>query len=314
MEKQQRSSETVEEPTLYEAQQTAAWLVEYLYGDGEPVEMMSDVTEERLRTLFTDAQEATWLGRFKAIFTHLEPGQQAVAGLYVAGYSYSAIAALAETSLADMLTAVRHQVALKEQRKPNLSTVRAPSAYIPLRTITDQMREPVLIDEVKLKEACHAINELEPDTLAERLRQLPQYLPAPTKDMWLRVVTEWLDGRSAIELAASYGLNEQATGAQLARAGKILLKDRPTTAVNRALTRDDLEWQTHALCTQTGGDYFFPEQGEPTRDAKKICAACEVKPQCEEYGKRTGQAYGILAGKSADARNKEKKLAKRRQS
>ena len=307
MEKQQRNFEQAEQGALHDAQQTAAWLVDYLYGDGEPAEVVSAVTQERLHTLFEDSQSATWLGRFKSIFTQLEAEHQAVAGLYVAGYPHAAIDALAERSMAEMLAAVQQQAELKQQRKPNVHAVRSPEVYIPLKAITDHLREPAPIDEVKLKETCHAINELGPDVFAERLRQVPQYLPAPTKDSWLRVVTEWLDGRAVSELAEDHGFDEQAVATQLMRVGKIFLKQYSTERTYRTLTRDDLEWQTDALCAQTGGDYFFPEKGEPTADAKKTCAACDVREQCDDYRKRTGHAYGVFAGKSPKTETKKSK-------
>lgn len=307
MEKQQRNPEEMERAMLHDAQQTAAWLVDYLYGDSEPAEIVPAVTQERLSSLFQDSRPATWLGRFKSIFAQLEAEQQAVAGLYVAGYPHTAIEALAERSMADMFAAVQQRTRLRDQQKPNFGSIRSPQAYIPLKIVTDQLREPAPIDEVKLKEACHAINELEPSVLAERLRQLPQYLPAPTKDSWLRVVTEWLDGRTVSELAEGHGFDEHTIAAQLTRMSKVFLKQYAAASVHRALTRDDLEWQTDALCAQTGGDYFFPDKGEPTTDAKKTCAACEVREQCDDYRKRTGHTYGVFAGKSPRAQTKKPK-------
>ena len=38
-----------------------------------------------------------------------------------------------------------------------------------------------------------------------------------------------------------------------------------------------LSWQTDALCAQTDPEAFFPEKGGSTRDAKRICASCEVR-------------------------------------
>ena len=39
-----------------------------------------------------------------------------------------------------------------------------------------------------------------------------------------------------------------------------------------------LAWQTDSLCAQTDPEAFFPEKGGSTRDAKKICGSCEVRP------------------------------------
>ena len=38
----------------------------------------------------------------------------------------------------------------------------------------------------------------------------------------------------------------------------------------------ELGWQTDALCAQTDPEAFFPEKGGSTRDAKKVCGACNV--------------------------------------
>lgn len=305
MEKPRRNFER-DELTLPEAQQVAGWLVGYLYGDGEPAGIVPAMTAARLETLFGEGQSARLLGRFKALFTELEPDYQAVAGLYVAGYSEAAIGALAETPVDDVLSVIRQRTARQEQPKSTPRAVRSPATYIPLKTVTDQLREPRAVDEVALKELCQTINELAPPVFTERLRQLPQYLPAPTKDTWLRVITEWLDGCTISELADSHSLTEQAIAGQLTRVGKIFLKQRTTERARQTFTSGDLAWQTHALCAQTGGEHFFPEKGESAREAKKVCAACEVRPECEGYAERTGHAFGVLAGKSKRAVTRKK--------
>lgn len=179
-----------------------------------------------------------------------------------------------------------------------------PVAFVPLDTITDQLREAVAIDEVKLKEHCVAINELESTLFQERMRQLPQYLPPSTSDTWIRIIADWLDGQGANELASEYGLDEHTIGSQLLRVSKIFLKERPASHGRRTLTSDDLEWQASALCVQTGGDLFFPDKGETTLPAKKICAACGVKKECKEYVARTNDQYGIWAAEASNTRRR----------
>jgi WhiB family redox-sensing transcriptional regulator len=46
------------------------------------------------------------------------------------------------------------------------------------------------------------------------------------------------------------------------------------------LDSEQLAWQADALCAQTDPEAFFPEKGGSTRDAKRICAGCDVKAQC----------------------------------
>ena len=62
-------------------------------------------------------------------------------------------------------------------------------------------------------------------------------------------------------------------------------------------------WRDGALCAQIDvGDIFFPEHsGEHGREAKKICAGCEVRDPCLEYALHRPE-WGIWGGKSANQR------------
>lgn len=70
-----------------------------------------------------------------------------------------------------------------------------------------------------------------------------------------------------------------------------------------------LAWQTDALCAQTDPEAFFPEKGGSTRDAKRICASCEVKAQCLEYALKNDERFGIWGGLSERERRKLRKRA-----
>lgn len=70
-----------------------------------------------------------------------------------------------------------------------------------------------------------------------------------------------------------------------------------------------LAWQADALCSQTDPEAFFPEKGGSTRDAKRICAGCEVKAQCLEYALANDERFGIWGGLSERERRKLKKRA-----
>ncbi len=61
---------------------------------------------------------------------------------------------------------------------------------------------------------------------------------------------------------------------------------------------EGLNWQKDALCAQTDPETFFPEKGGSTRDAKKICASCEVRVQCLEYALANDERFGIWGGLS----------------
>lgn len=70
--------------------------------------------------------------------------------------------------------------------------------------------------------------------------------------------------------------------------------------------RDDEEWQADALCAQTDPEAFFPEKGGSTRDAKAICAGCDVEAQCLEYALSNDERFGIWGGLSERERRKLK--------
>ncbi|HEV7564821.1 MAG: WhiB family transcriptional regulator, redox-sensing transcriptional regulator [Microbacteriaceae bacterium] len=79
----------------------------------------------------------------------------------------------------------------------------------------------------------------------------------------------------------------------------------------RSNVNDDnpLAWQSDSLCAQTDPEAFFPEKGGSTRDAKKICATCEVKSQCLEYALANDERFGIWGGLSERERRKLRKRA-----
>ena len=70
-----------------------------------------------------------------------------------------------------------------------------------------------------------------------------------------------------------------------------------------------LAWQADALCSQTDPEAFFPEKGGSTRDAKKICAQCEVKAECLEYALANDERFGIWGGLSERERRRLRRRA-----
>ncbi|WP_314732519.1 WhiB family transcriptional regulator [Microbacterium sp. Marseille-Q6965] len=70
-----------------------------------------------------------------------------------------------------------------------------------------------------------------------------------------------------------------------------------------------LAWQSDALCAQTDPEAFFPEKGGSTRDAKRICASCEVRAECLEYALQNDERFGIWGGLSERERRKLKRRA-----
>ena len=70
---------------------------------------------------------------------------------------------------------------------------------------------------------------------------------------------------------------------------------------------DGLSWQHKALCSQTDPEAFFPEKGGSTRDAKRVCAQCEVREQCLDWAIEHDERFGIWGGMSERERRRYKK-------
>ncbi len=70
-----------------------------------------------------------------------------------------------------------------------------------------------------------------------------------------------------------------------------------------------LAWQQDALCAQTDPEAFFPEKGGSTREAKSICASCEVRAECLEYALANDERFGIWGGLSERERRRLRRAA-----
>ena len=68
-----------------------------------------------------------------------------------------------------------------------------------------------------------------------------------------------------------------------------------------------LSWQDRALCAQTDPEAFFPEKGGSTREAKKVCRACDVRADCLEYALEHDERFGIWGGLSERERRRLKR-------
>ena len=64
------------------------------------------------------------------------------------------------------------------------------------------------------------------------------------------------------------------------------------------------EWVKEALCAEVDPVIFFPDKGDKTVDAKKICKACNVKTQCLEYSLTNNERFGIWGGLTEHDRRK----------
>jgi WhiB family transcriptional regulator, redox-sensing transcriptional regulator len=72
---------------------------------------------------------------------------------------------------------------------------------------------------------------------------------------------------------------------------------------------ETLPWASKAKCLQAEPETFFPEKGGSTREAKRICALCEVREPCLEYALANDERFGIWGGLSERERRRLKRLA-----
>lgn len=60
-----------------------------------------------------------------------------------------------------------------------------------------------------------------------------------------------------------------------------------------------------ARCAETDPEAFFPEKGESSQEAKKVCASgCPLRDFCLQYALENGEEYGIWGGMSAIERKR----------
>lgn len=79
-------------------------------------------------------------------------------------------------------------------------------------------------------------------------------------------------------------------------------------------TDEAKRWQEEANCLGVDPDLFFPERGASTREAKAVCAGCEVRVDCLEYALANGEKFGIWGGLSERERRRlrrQRALARR---
>lgn len=71
-----------------------------------------------------------------------------------------------------------------------------------------------------------------------------------------------------------------------------------------SLEPDPLAWQARGLCGQSDPEAFFPEKGQPSRDAKRICRACPVREECLQYAIDNDEQFGVWGGLSRRERRR----------
>lgn len=66
-------------------------------------------------------------------------------------------------------------------------------------------------------------------------------------------------------------------------------------------------WHERALCQQVDPELFFPEKGRgetSLRQARRICARCEVRTECREDAIARNEPYGVWGGMSESERRR----------
>jgi len=76
---------------------------------------------------------------------------------------------------------------------------------------------------------------------------------------------------------------------------------RPATVLDAG---NEGDWKQWGLCAQTDPEAFFPEKGGSTREAKRVCFACEVRQECLEYAVAHDERFGIWGGLSERERRR----------
>jgi WhiB family redox-sensing transcriptional regulator len=58
------------------------------------------------------------------------------------------------------------------------------------------------------------------------------------------------------------------------------------------------DWQDSANCLGADPALFYPERGASTREAREVCQACDVQPDCLEFSLQRSEKFGIWGGLS----------------
>lgn len=58
----------------------------------------------------------------------------------------------------------------------------------------------------------------------------------------------------------------------------------------------DESWRDEANCRNVPPSVFYPTEAEDIGPAQAICAACDVRPDCDAFATSTHQQEGVWAG------------------
>lgn len=60
----------------------------------------------------------------------------------------------------------------------------------------------------------------------------------------------------------------------------------------------EVEVGQRARCREADPEWFFPEKGASTKEAKAVCQVCEVRDGCLELALGRGERFGVWGGMS----------------
>ena len=66
-------------------------------------------------------------------------------------------------------------------------------------------------------------------------------------------------------------------------------------------------WHDQAACQHAHPDTFYPNTGEPTAPAKRICATCPVADECLQWALDNDERHGVWGGLSEQERRRLKR-------
>lgn len=64
----------------------------------------------------------------------------------------------------------------------------------------------------------------------------------------------------------------------------------------------ETSWMARGVCAETDPEEFFPDQGESSETAKKVCQGCPARKTCLAYALDNAIPYGVWGGMSAAER------------
>lgn len=78
----------------------------------------------------------------------------------------------------------------------------------------------------------------------------------------------------------------------------------------REPTEEEVAWQEDARCREADPEAWFPEPGGGAgREAKRVCASCEVRLQCLQFAIDFEMTHGIWGGLGERERRRLRRAA-----